>query len=52
MVPGAIVYLDDYCDQTHSNLRKNINDFFVDKNESILCFHNSSAIVVKSGSNN
>ena len=50
MVPGAIVYLDDYCDPTHSNLRKNINDFFDDKNESILCFHNSCAIVVKSQS--
>jgi len=47
MVPGAIIYLDDYCDQNHSNVRKNIDDFFVGKKESILCFHNTCAIVVK-----
>ena len=50
IVPGGIIYLDDYCDQIHSNLRKNIDEFFIDKKESILCFHNSCAIVVKSGS--
>lgn len=31
IVPGGTVYLDDYCDQTRSGLRKNINDFFIDK---------------------
>jgi hypothetical protein len=52
VVPGGIVYLDDYCDSTHSNLRKHINEFFIDKKESILCFHNSCAIVVKAGIHN
>jgi hypothetical protein len=49
IVPGGIVYMDDYCDQTHSNLRQNMDEFFIDKKESILCFHNSCAIVVKAG---
>lgn len=52
MVPGAIVYLDDYCDQNHSNVRKEIDSFFLKKKESILCFHNTCAIVVKSPSHN
>ena len=52
IVPGGIIYMDDYCDQTHSNLRQNIDEFFIDKKESILCFHNSCAIVVKSPSYN
>ena len=47
MVPGSIVYLDDYGDLNHANVQKEIDIFFSDKNETILCFPNKVAIVVK-----
>lgn len=47
IVKGGIVYIDDY-GWNYPELRKEINDFLIDKNETLLHFPNGSTILIKS----
>ena len=47
VVPGGIIYLDDYGWGEHSMLRETVDDFFSDKPEELLHFPSGNSIVIK-----
>lgn len=47
IVPGGIIYFDDYGWGEHSQLRETIDDFFKDKPEELLHFPSGNSIIVK-----
>ena len=47
IVKGGVVYIDDY-GWNYSELRRELNDFLIDKDETLLHFPNGSTILIKS----
>jgi O-methyltransferase len=47
VVPGGIIYFDDYGWGVHSKLRETVDDFFKDKPEELLHFPSGNSIIVK-----
>lgn len=47
MVPGGIIYLDDYGWGQHSKLRETVDDFLNDKPEELLHFPSGNSIMIK-----
>ena len=46
IVKGGVVYIDDY-GWNYPELRRELNDFLIDKDETLLHFPNGSSIFIK-----
>lgn len=47
LVPGAIIYLDDYGGRAFERVRREIDEFLKDKSETLLHFPNQVSILIK-----